>query len=73
MTYHIRSDGKKNHLFDDDKCVCTGKTHDPRDKQYRYVIMNKLDVARITCQRCLKKVNDIVKKELGNVIDSLLR
>jgi hypothetical protein len=65
ITYHIRSDSKGlNHLFDNDICACTGKRQGTYNRAFQFVTVGKLDVEKITCEKCKGKVSEFVFREL---------
>lgn len=68
MTYHVRVNKKVNHLFDDCTCVCNGEYHDGNDSRYQFVTVGKLDAKKITCKKCLGKVNEFVMREMLKAI-----
>ena len=68
MTYHIRSDGKLNHLFDNDICACTGKRQSIYNSAFQFVTVGKLDVEKITCEKCKDKVAGFVFRELNKAL-----
>ena len=68
MTYHVRSDGKLNHLFDDETCACNGKKHHAFDPKHQFVTVGKLDAKKITCKKCLGRVSEFVMREMLKAI-----
>jgi len=68
MTYHIRGDGKLNHLFDDETCACNGKKYGSFDPKHKFVTVGKLDAQKITCKKCLDRVNEFVMREMLKAI-----
>jgi hypothetical protein len=73
VTYHIRTDGKLNHLFDDDTCACKGKKFNSWHPGYQFVVMGKLDANKITCAKCLSKLNGYVMREINKAIRDVRR
>lgn len=70
MTYHVRTDGKANHLFDGGIQACTGKRRSNLDARYQFVTVGKLDAKKITCKKCLKRVRGLVMQEIKKAVRS---